>query len=65
MSKIWKPVILAAVAITLFGAMYASQPFHLRAATAHSANVSAISIDEIMSRTGRLPATEIDPHAYE
>ncbi len=64
MSKIWKPAILAALAITLFSAMYVSQPSHSKVATSSRA-AAVISLDEIMSHHAPLPATEIDAQVYQ
>jgi hypothetical protein len=64
MSKLWKPAILAALAITLFSAMYVAQPSHSKM-TATSRAAAGISLDEIMSHHAVLPATEIDAQAYQ
>lgn len=63
MYKLLKPAILAALALTLFSAIYVSQPSHSKMTTPRTA--AAISLDEIMGHAGPLPAMKIDPEAYQ
>jgi hypothetical protein len=64
MSKFWKPSLLFAMALILFGAIYASHPLQSRTHASH-ATAATVSLDEIMGRVGTLPATEIDAQAYQ
>ena len=60
MSLMWKPTLLVAMAMILFGALYFKHPTASNGGTTDSKAAAASVPADIMKSAGRLPETVVD-----